>query len=205
MINEDGVSTASVGPVGLGSVPNSGNNSKTKKRKQRIIRNPAVSKAAVNKDYFPEPKNPRAKKSILGSGGIIGESLQRVKFVYTGKKATVGEPEVMILDPNYDGQEHWKSYGKKDYILGYSLSHVINKSDAIRNINDITDFTTLLGSDDDREHYDRLKQLFPEQAAFIRAYKKGNIVAPRILDDNNNEVPINLINLKSARENGYGF
>src|SRR6478609_1459293 len=213
MIKEE-MTTAAVG-TNLGNGKDSPDNSKPKKKPKtafsKIVRNPAIRKVS-KEEYFPQPASNKKKlKKSLGGGPLDGsglgesldKSLQRVKFVYTGKKSTIPNPEVMVLDPNYDGREHWKNYGKKDYVLGYSLSHVSNKNEAIRNINDITDFTTLLGSDDDKEFYDRIKQLFPEQATFIRAYKKGNIVEPKILDDNDNEVPVKLIDLKSARSNGF--
>jgi hypothetical protein len=212
MIKEDvaaPITTANVGTPALGT-----NMPKKKKLfSKKVVRNPAVSKSAIGKGYFPNPDG-KLKSSVLGApvgsslNGLsesLNESLQRVKFSYSSKNSTVPNPEVMVLDPNYDGKENWKNFGNKDYILGYSLSHVSNKQEAIQNIQDITDFTTLLGSQDDKEYYDRIKQLFPEQASFIRAYKKSRIVSPKILDENDNEIPIQLSDLKSAKDNGFGF
>jgi len=218
MIREDvGVSTASVGPVGLGGSGVVDNSKPPKKPKtafsKKIIRTPAVSKSNVE-DYFPEPKSNKKKpKKSLGGGQLdgnglgesINESLQRVRFKYTGKNVTVPNPEVMVLDPNYDGQPHWKNYGNKDYVLGYNITNIANKDVAIAELQDISDFTSLLGSEDDKEYFERIKQLFPESISFIRAYKKGNIVAPKILDENGKEIPVKLINLKSARENKFGY
>ena len=223
-INEDGGIAGGVGTAAVGTnlpngkeVPN--DNAKIPKKPKtafsKIVRNPAVTKVSSKKipktevnDYFPEPASNKPPKGSLGGAALskkLDESLQRVKFVYTGKNATVRNPEVMVLDPNYDGQSHWKNYGKKDYLLGYNLSHVANKNEAITSIQDVSDFTTLLGSEDDKEYYERLKQLYPESISFIRAYKKGDIVNPKILDDNGNETSIKLSELKSARVNRFGF
>jgi hypothetical protein len=209
MIREDvGVSTASVGPVGLGGSGVVDNSKPPKKPKtafsKKIIRTPAVSKSNVE-DYFPEPKSNKKKPKKSLGGPELTEALQLVKFKYSGKDSTVPNPEVMVLDPNYDGQPHWKNYGNKDYVLGYSLAHVANKKIAQESINDITDFTSLLGTEDDQEYFQRLKQLFPESISFIRAYKKGLIMDPKILDDNGNETSIKLSELKSARVNKFGF
>lgn len=198
---EECMTTASLGPTTYPTKP--------KKAFSKVIRNPAMKDLPISsKEYFPRKKQKKPKKSLGGAplvDGDITEALQRIKFNYSSKRSTVPNPEVMVLDPDYQGRPEWRSYGKSKYLLGWSLSHVANKTEAIQAINDITDFTTLLGSDDDKEYYDRVKYFFPEQAGFIRAYVKGKIIDPKIISDTGLESAITLIDLKSAKNNGFGF
>jgi hypothetical protein len=105
---------------------------------------------------------------------LLKEELQYIKFKYDGKNNTIKYPKVKVLDPYYPGQPNQKSFGKRDDILGWSLSHVANKKYALKAIDDITDFAKLLSADS-YELYQRIKYFYPEQSTFIRRYIKDGI------------------------------
>ena len=65
-----------------------------------------------------------------------------------------------------------KSYGKRSDVLGWNLNYFINKEYAEKAIDDIDSFARLLSGNNKLEKYERIKKLFPEQAAFIRRYNK---------------------------------
>ena len=102
---------------------------------------------------------------------IITEALQTVSFGYSNYKNDPN-PTVKVLDFEYPGQTWQKSYGKRSDVLGWNLNYFINKEYAEKAIDDIDSFARLLSGNNKLEKYERIKKLFPEQAAFIRRYNK---------------------------------
>jgi len=105
--------------------------------------------------------------------GVLKESLQYIKFHYTNYKHDK-RPKVKVLDHNYLGQINQKSYGKRKDILGYNLNYVKNRKEAIKAIDDISNFGDML-SNNKEEKYRRIKYFFPEQSKFIRRYMKKHM------------------------------
>ena len=104
----------------------------------------------------------------------LEEGLQYVRFTYNGENATVKHPKVKILDSRYPGIKGQETYGQREDILGWSITHVKNKRYARRAIDEISDFASLL-SNSSEEAYKRIKYFYPEQAKFIRRYIKNHI------------------------------
>jgi len=114
------------------------------------------------------------RKIIRRKRRKLYESLQNISFKYNNFKNDP-EPTVKVLDFDYPGQIHQKSYGKRSDILGWNTNYFINKEYAEKAIDDIDSFTRLLVGNDKLKKYERIKSLFPEQAEFIRRYNKAFI------------------------------
>lgn len=104
----------------------------------------------------------------------LKEGLELIKFHYKGKNSHIKIPSVKLLDPEYPGIKGQKNYGKRKDLLGWSLSHVINKKEAIKAIDDISDFTSLL-SNSSKDAYTRIKEFYPEQSKFLRRFMRDGI------------------------------
>ncbi len=138
--------------------------------------NEMLTSAAVGSPTIPVrilKKIIRRKKPKLISKKIT-ESLETVSFGYSNYKNDPN-PTVKVLDFDYPGQTWQKNYGKRSDILGWNLNYFINRDYAEKAIDDIDSFARLLSGNNKLEKYERIKNLFPEQAEFIRRYNKAFI------------------------------
>jgi len=105
------------------------------------------------------------------------EGLEYVKFKYTNYKNDK-TPQVKVLDFEYPGIKGQKTYGKRKDVLGWNINYVEGgraaKREAINGIDDIADFTELLGGSS-REKYERIVTMFPQAAEFLRRYMRDHI------------------------------
>lgn len=113
----------------------------------------------------------------------LNEALQLIKFHYTGKNNTIKQPLVKLLDPEYPGVPGQKTYGKRKDLLGWSLSHVSNREEATKAIDDIMDFTSLF-TKETKEAYSRIKEFYPEQSKFLRRYIRDGVKGLKEKQDN---------------------
>jgi hypothetical protein len=108
-------------------------------------------------------------KEIL-SDNSLNERLLYVKFKYDNFKQDP-RPRVKVLDFEYPGQENQKSYGQRKDLLGWNINYFSNKKQAREAIDDIADFARLLAANK-LEMYQRIRDLFPEQAQYLRRYNR---------------------------------
>lgn len=101
---------------------------------------------------------------------ILDEGLTYIKFKYNNYKNDP-TPKIKVLDFKYPGQEHQKTYGQREDLLGWNLNYFKNRNYAKKAIDDITDFAKLL-SNDKLEMYKRVKAFYPEQVKLIRRYNR---------------------------------
>ena len=145
-----------------------------KKFKEKNGRKPTSQELSkIKKKVFEKMKNKTAK-DLLKKDEDLEEGLQYVRFTYNGKDATIKHPKVKILDSKYPGIKGQSTYGQREDVLGWSVSHVKNKRYARRAIDEISDFASLL-SNSSQEAYRRIKYFYPDQAKFIRRYIKDHI------------------------------
>lgn len=106
------------------------------------------------------------------------EELEYVKFKYNNYKNDK-TPKVKVLDFKYPGIEGQKTYGQREDILGWNINYVEGgkeaRKEAKAGIDDIADFTELLGGNN-REKYQRIVTMFPQAGEFLRRYMKKHIV-----------------------------
>jgi len=110
-----------------------------------------------------ELKKKKKKKRLV-------ETIEPVKFRYTNYKHDK-VPRVMVLDFEYEGQPHQKTYKQRKDLLGWNINYFENKEEAVRSINDIDTFAKMLSANK-LEKYKRIRYFFPEQANFIRRYNR---------------------------------
>lgn len=103
----------------------------------------------------------------------IYEDLQLVKFKYSNYKQDP-KPKVKVLDFQYPGQPHQKTYGQRDDLLGFNLNYFKNKKYAAKAIDDIDGFARLLSANN-KEKWKRLKYFYPEVLKYIRRYNRKHI------------------------------
>jgi hypothetical protein len=106
------------------------------------------------------------------------EALQLIRFKYTNYKHDP-MPEVKILDTEYPGQPHQKTYNERADLLGWNLHHFSNPKKAAKTIDDIDSFARLLTTSK-KQKYERVKALFPEQSKFLRRYIRDHVKGLRI-------------------------
>lgn len=84
-------------------------------------------------------------------------------------------PHIVVLDNDYiyDGRGNIKK-GRHD-VLGYNLHYSKDKKRDMTAINDIVSFAHLLKKNK-KDVYQRIKDMYPEQAKLIRTYKPDMIV-----------------------------
>ena len=105
------------------------------------------------------------------------EDVAYIKFKYANynKDKT---PQVKVLDFEYPGIKGQKTYGQRKDILGWNINYVDGgrgaRKEAIKAIDDILDFTDLLGGNK-REKYERIVTMFPQVAEHLRRYMKKHI------------------------------
>jgi hypothetical protein len=157
-----------------------------------IKRNNKILKAFVDDDE--EDKKKKKKKKLE-------EGLQTLRFKYDGENRTIKKPVVKLLDPYYKGRPEQKTYGQRDDLLGWSLSHVSNREEAENAIDDISDFASMLSANSD-EVYKRIKYFYPKQSEFIRRYMRKHINKLKVREDNKwrNGNLNNLVKLKSYND-----
>ena len=109
-------------------------------------------------------------KEIL-SDNSLNERLLYVKFKYDNFKQDP-RPRVKVLDFEYPGQEDQKTYGQRKDLLGWNINYFSNKKQAREAIDDIADFARLLAANK-LEMYKRIRDLFPEQAKYLRRYNRN--------------------------------
>lgn len=109
-------------------------------------------------------------KEIL-SDSSLNERLLYVKFKYDNFKQDP-RPRVKVLDFEYPGQEDQKTYGQRKDLLGWNINYFSNKKQAREAIDDIADFARLLAANK-LEMYKRIRDLFPEQAKYLRRYNRN--------------------------------
>lgn len=107
----------------------------------------------------------------------LNEALELVKFHYSNYKNDK-RPRVKVLDYEYPGQPHQKTYGQRKDLLGWNINYFSNKRYARRAIDEIDSFARLLGAHN-QEKYTRIKYFFPEQAKFLRRYMRKHIKEPK--------------------------
>jgi len=134
---------------------------------------------SLSGNEIPKPlgsviRRPLKDKKKRKKSKQLEEGLQYIKFSYNGKNATIKRPRVKLLDPYYPGRPGQKTYGLREDLLGWSLSHVLNRRAASRAIDEITDFARILSADS-QEAYKRIKYFYPEQSKFIRRYIRDHI------------------------------
>lgn len=87
-------------------------------------------------------------------------------------------PHVKVLDFEYPGRPGQKTYGQRKDVLGWNIDYVEGgraaKKEAIKAIDDIVDFTDLLGGEK-LEKYRRVVTMFPQVAEHLRRYMKQHI------------------------------
>jgi hypothetical protein len=103
----------------------------------------------------------------------IYEDLQLVRFKYSNYKQDP-KPKVKVLDFQYPGQPHQKTYGQRDDLLGFNLNYFKNKKYAAKAIDDIDGFARLLSANN-KEKWKRLKYFYPEVLKYIRRYNRKHI------------------------------
>lgn len=101
----------------------------------------------------------------------LNEGLLYVKFKYDNFKEDP-RPRVKVLDFEYPGQEDQKTYGQRKDLLGWNINYFSNKKQAREAIDDIADFARLLAANK-LEMYKRIRDLFPEQAKYLRRYNRN--------------------------------
>jgi hypothetical protein len=111
----------------------------------------------------------------------LNETIEMVKFYYKDWKHDK-TPRVKVLDYEYPGRPGQKTYGQRKDLLGWNVNYFENKEDAIRTIDDIDTFARML-SVDLKEKYRRIKYFFPEQAQYLRRYKRDSVRALKVKDD----------------------
>ena len=107
----------------------------------------------------------------------LNEALELIKFNYANHSkntASSRTPHVKALDYEYPGRKGQKTYGKRKDLLGWNISYFSNKRYARKAVDEIDSFARLLGAHGE-EKYKRIKYFFPEQAKFVRRYKKEHI------------------------------
>lgn len=108
----------------------------------------------------------------------FNEDLEYIKFKYKNYKNDK-TPKVKVLDFKYPGREGQKTYGQREDILGWNINYVeggrADRKEARDGIDDIADFTELLGGNS-REKYQRIVTMFPQAAEFLRRYMKQHVV-----------------------------
>ena len=117
---------------------------------------------------FSKDKKKKKKKEE------ITESFAYVKFNYKAKDIHDSSPKVKVMDFNYKGRPEQKTYGQRDDILGWNINYFKNKRRAKSAIDDISSFAKMLSADKE-EVYRRISYFFPEQAKYIRRYKRKHI------------------------------
>lgn len=124
-------------------------------------------RAAMKKAYFKFDKKKKKEDKE------VNETIAYVKFNYENHKNDAS-PRVKVLDFEYKGQEHQKSYGERKDLLGWNINYFKNKKYARRALDDITSFAKLLSADND-EVYRRIKYFYPKQAKYLRRYQRKHI------------------------------
>ena len=84
------------------------------------------------------------------------EVFEIIKFKYNKKT-----PKVKVLDFNYKGND----------VLGWNLNYSKRKRYTQNSLDNTSNFSDLVG-DDQKNKYDRIRNLFPEQKDLIRRYKR---------------------------------
>lgn len=109
------------------------------------------------------------------------EELDYIKFKYSNYKNDK-TPQVKVLDFEYPGIKGQKTYGQRKDILGWNINYVEggkkDRKEARDGIDDIADFTELLGGNS-REKYERIVTMFPQAAEFLRRYMKQHITGAK--------------------------
>lgn len=107
----------------------------------------------------------------------FSEDVAYIKFKY-GNYKNDKVPQVKVLDFEYPGQKGQKTYGQRKDVLGWNVNYVDGgrsaRKEAIKAIDDIMDFTDLLGGNK-REKYERVVTMFPQVAEHLRRYMKQHI------------------------------
>ena len=101
------------------------------------------------------------------------EDLQLIKFKYSNYKHDPN-PKVKVLDYDYPGQPHQKTYGQRQDLFGFNLNYFKNKKYARKAIDEIDGFARLLSADN-KEKWQRLSYFYPEVKKYIRRYKKKHV------------------------------
>lgn len=148
-----------------------------KKQYKNIVKLP-YSKKALDQINIKE-----SEYNLKKNNKVLKEELQLIKFKYNGKNRTIKKPKVKLFDPYYKGRPEQKTYGQRNDLLGWSLSHVKNKKEAEKIIDDIMDFASML-SVDSKEAYKRIKYFYPKQAEFIRRYIRKHVKNLKSKEDN---------------------
>lgn len=107
----------------------------------------------------------------------LRESLELIKFSYANhskESADSKRPRVKVLDYEYKGQPHQKTYGQRKDLLGWNISYYKNKRYARKALDEIDSFARLLGAEN-KEKYFRISYFFPEQAELLRRYNRKHI------------------------------
>lgn len=110
----------------------------------------------------------------------LNESLDAVRFYYKNWKHDK-RPIVKVLDYRYPGMPNQRTYGQREDLLGWNVNYFENKKDAIKTIDDIDTFAKML-SNNKLEKYRRIKYFFPEQAQYLRRYKRESIKNMKMKD-----------------------
>lgn len=123
-------------------------------------------------DFLSQFKKEEVEKAF------VNEELEYIKFKYNNYKNDKN-PRVKVLDFKYPGIKGQKTYGQREDVLGWNINYVEGgkeaKKEAKDGIDDIADFTDLLGGNN-REKYERIVTMFPQAAEFLRRYMKKHIV-----------------------------
>ena len=105
------------------------------------------------------------------------EDVAYIKFKYANYNNDK-TPQVKVLDFEYPGIKGQKTYGKRKDVLGWNINYVeggkSSRREAVKAIDDILDFTDLLGGNK-REKYERIVTMFPQVAEHLRRYMKQHI------------------------------
>jgi len=112
-------------------------------------------------------------KKLIKEKEKLNEDLALVKFKYTNYKHDP-KPKVKVLDFEYPGQKHQKTYGQRKDLLGFNLHYFKNPKYAEKAIDEIDGFARMLSANK-KEKYKRLKYFYPEVVKFIRRYNRDHI------------------------------
>lgn len=104
---------------------------------------------------------------------LLYEDLPLIKFEYHGKNSTVKKPKILVLDFNYKGKEGTKNYGKRNDVLGWSLSHSKDPKASAEKINDICKDFDLINNKEDI--YSAVSVLYPDSVFLLRRYIKDGM------------------------------
>ncbi len=110
---------------------------------------------------------------------MYSEDVEYIKFKY-GNYHNDKAPKVKVLDFEYPGRPGQKTYGQRKDVLGWNINYVEGgrgaRKEAIGAIDDILDFTDLLGGDK-LEKYNRIVTMFPQIAEHLRRYVKQHMTS----------------------------